>query len=354
MSPNERPRPWPARLIDTESAAPEPELQARPELEVELQSVLRAWANEPGPSEEVIRRAARQAVDHFEVQQPITTRSWKWPAFLRSGRIALALAAVLLVPIGAALASKLLPARLSRLGDWFGGRHAIRSSETPSQNQIPSPPALSTGDSLRDVVPEVVAPPAPSVMPVARPERPTHRAVASAAPARLAAPDADLLAGEASLVSQAIALANSNPRAALDLLSDYWHQFPDGSLRGEAAIAELSARLSLGEQAEALVRLDGFARDDFRGMKGTAEELRVARLELMAGAGRCGEALPLLEKELSVSAAAPRLRGRVLLAHAACKASSGDEAGNRADLKRYLIELPDGPRAAQVRHALGQ
>ncbi len=45
--------------------------------------------------------------------------------------------------------------------------------------------------------------------------------------------------------------------------------------------------------------------------------------------------------------------GRALLARAACKANTGDAAGNRADLHLYLRELPDGPRAAQVRRALG-
>ncbi len=301
MKPSEKP--WPVPLSHPEGFTPELD----PELQAKLQSLLKVCAEEPGPSEEVTRRAARQAVAHFESLESGAGAMSGWlSAALRPGRVSLALAVVMLLSVVAALAAMLSRGDLSRRGDLLRGRHAVHPSEPPPPSEMPSAPVPSISPA-----PEVIAPSMGTSAPIARAERASARRETSAPAAVRPVPSrADMLAREARLVSQAIALANDKPRAALDLLAGYWREFPEGALRGEAAMTELSARLSLGEQAEALARLDGFARDDFRGMKGTADELRVARLELMAGAGRCGEALPLLDKELSVSAAAPRLRGQ--------------------------------------------
>ncbi len=177
---------------------------------------------------------------------------------------------------------------------------------------------------------------------------PKHRHTRARAPA----PSPDALESEAAVVSRAVSLANKNPAGALGLLSGYWRDFPAGELRGEAAVAEVSALQALGKHAEALAALDGWARDQFRGMNEAGDELGLTRLELMVGAGRCVEALPLLERQLSAQSA-PRRQGRALLARAACGGKTGDSEGNRADLERYLKEFPAGSRADQVRHALG-
>jgi len=350
MKTSKHQKPWPARLGDPERGEPE----LTPELQAELQSIVRACVDAPGPSEELTRRAAQRAIELVEARPSVASGMSVWLARLRPARFAMALTVIVLVPVGIALASKLSPDGLSRLGDWLTGRHAVHSAELPPPSlAIPTPPVPSVIASLPASEAPTVEPPTGPL--IAKAQRVDHQHKPSAALTTRPSPPPteDLLASEAGVVSKAIALANDNPHGALDVLTRYWSKFPDGALRGEAAVAEVSARLSLGENAEALTRLDGFAENGFRGMKGTAGELRVTRLELMAGAGRCGEALPLLETELSGLKSASRLRGRALLARAACKANTGDAAGNRADLKLYLTELPDGPRAAQVRRALG-
>jgi len=351
---------WPHRFSDPEH--PPAELEPGPQ--AQLRSLATACASAPVPSERVTRQAAQRAFDSlppFAGARGIP----RWVLFgLRPGRIATALAVLLVLQLGVALAWKLAPGSLSTLAHRLLGRPAVHSAEPPEPKEIAPAP-----------VPEAPVQPTPGVLPAAQMEPAgaaahsalavphaadrihlaKHPAAAPAAPAPSAPPaqSEDRLAAEASLVSRALTLASDDPRASLDLLGGYWKRFPDGALRGEAAVAEVGAHLALGENAEALARLDGLARDGFRGMQGTAEELRVARLELMAGAGRCPEALPLLEQELSGGALARPLRGRALLARAACRAKVGDATGNRDDLQRYLREFPDGPRAAEVRRVLG-
>ena len=158
----------------------------------------------------------------------------------------------------------------------------------------------------------------------------------------------DPLATEAGMVSHAIALLDADPRSTLSALDDYRRAFPAGFLHGEAAVAELRAHLALGESRAALASLDRLAADGFAQAGGSASELRTSRLELMAGAGRCLDALRALDAALA-SSPSPRLEGRLLLVRASCRAAGGDAAGSKSDLRQYLQVLPDGPRAAEIR-----
>ena len=153
------------------------------------------------------------------------------------------------------------------------------------------------------------------------------------------------------MVSRALALLDTDPHQALSQIGDYRREFPAGALGGEAALAELRAHQALGEPVAALAALDRLAAEGFVSVGGSAGELRVSRLELMAGEGRCREVLGQLEPELA-KVTLPRLHGRLLLVRASCRAAAGDPTGSRRDLEQYLALFPDGPRAAEIRRRM--
>ena len=153
------------------------------------------------------------------------------------------------------------------------------------------------------------------------------------------------------MVSRALALLDTDPRQTLVQIEDYRRAFPAGALRGEAALAELRALQAVGNPRAALAALDRLATEGFVSVGGNAGELRTSRLELMAGAGRCREALDQLEPDLA-NASSPRLQGRLLLVRASCLASTGDPAGSKRDLEKYLAVFPNGPRAAEIQRRM--
>ncbi len=359
--------PWPERLLDDDSAVP---LESR--LAKDLQTVLRDGA--PESFERVARRAARRTLAQLDARHSFGTHSaLSWARFLLRPRLMLAAVGLALVlHFGGALAEELGPRAFFRLGDWIG-REVTSFAKSPHWRG-PAPTTEARREEAAEVRPssgipdqtaELAASPAPITAlagppPLAPPlamggamggpvvrqggalrSRRTREPVMASAP--------DPLGSEAAVVSRVVALAGTDSRGALNLLADYWRDYPRGALRGEAAVAEVSALQALGKGADALARLDGWARDAFHGMGQAGDELSLTRLELMVSAGRCAEALPLLEVSASEG---PRRFGRALLARAACKGKLGDSDGNRADLERYLRELPDGPRATQVRRAL--
>jgi hypothetical protein len=206
---------------------------------------------------------------------------------------------------------------------------------------------------IMPVVPVVSsAPPAPIVAtPSERIERRLRTTGAHAGALTPNPSPTDPLATEAKMVSRALALLDTDPRQALAQVEDYRRAFPAGALRGEAALAELRAFQAVGDPRAALAALDRIAAQGFVSIGGSAGELRVSRLELMVGAGRCREALDQLEPELA-NETSPRLQARLLLARASCRAATGDATGSRRDLQQYLAAFPDGPRAAEVRHRM--
>lgn len=169
-----------------------------------------------------------------------------------------------------------------------------------------------------------------------------------------AAPEANTLGEESALLAQALRQQRQekDPAAALATLEAYRRQYPRGALREEAAAAELQALLSLGRHGEALAlleRLEAAA----HGTPARLAELRLVHAEVLAKAGRCGEAVPYFDEALT-RASAGVLQERALFGRATCRGAQGDAAGQRADLERYLAAFPAGRFAAQARAQLGR
>src|SRR4029077_20709645 len=139
--------------------------------------------------------------------------------------------------------------------------------------------------------------------------------------------------------------------AALATLDEYDAEFPNGALRGEAALARLAALLALGQSGAALRLLDGRGRGQLPGheMDGPrAAEMRVVRGELRAGVGRYEEAIDDFDRALALPAG-KSLEERALYGRLSCRARAGDTAGASHDQEDYLATFPDGPHAAELR-----
>ncbi|MHB8419277.1 MAG: tetratricopeptide repeat protein [Myxococcales bacterium] len=195
-----------------------------------------------------------------------------------------------------------------------------------------------------------LAQPSADPVPWPRPERPAPVPTA-APPVEATAQPEDPLELESRSLGVALSRLGRDGDAAgaLRALADYRARYPDGALRGEADAAEIEADLRLGRDAAALQRLDGLAT---RGLDDLprAAELRVLRAELLARAGRGGEALSAFEA-LAAATLPSQLRERVLRGRAALLVRSGSPARNEA-LRQYLAEYPAGPFAAEARRAL--
>jgi hypothetical protein len=289
-------------------------------------------------------------------------------ALLRSRQVLVALGVVFLLQIGFALAAERDRHPLNDVRTWLRSRFA---GAVPLGH--PAPPVLAPSPGLATtpeqramtVVPAVSSallappstPPAPIIaMPAEQAERSRRPRRAAAGPAHLGSlvldpSRTDPLATEAQMVSRALALLDTDPHQALAQIGNYRRAFPSGTLRGEAALAELRAHQALGEPIAALAALDRLAAEGFVSAGGSAGELRISRLELMAGAGRCREALGQLGPELA-NAPSARLQGRLLLVRASCRAATGDPVGSRRDLEKYLAVFPNGPRADEIRRRM--
>ena len=76
------------------------------------------------------------------------------------------------------------------------------------------------------------------------------------------------------------------------------------------------------------------------------------RLELLAQAGRCAEALQMADGVADEARLSNR--ERALFTRAGCRRAVRDDSGCVADLERYLAEFPAGRFAAKARAALGK
>jgi hypothetical protein len=353
---------------------------AGPDVSRRLQDALGACANDSVSFERIARRAARGALEQIDRREALGgLRSWgAW--LLRPKRAAAVIAALLLLQLGVAAAAEMGPRAVAGVEAWLRRREDVRekrgrassgaaggavapilAAATPAGSPGPAaaePGALTSAPDAWPQRPQTSGPATVEAPAIARARsrrrsaNPSPATVSELAPTPARARASGGLAGEAAAISRAVALVRSDPRGALALLEDYRRDFPEGRLRGEAALAQVNALRALGKPGEALAVLDRFEGDHFSGVLDASDELRITRLELMLGAGRCDGALPELEGRLAEGSAG-RGRARTLLALAACQAKLGRRAESRASLERYLREFPSAARAPEVRRALG-
>jgi hypothetical protein len=80
----------------------------------------------------------------------------------------------------------------------------------------------------------------------------------------------------------------------------------------------------------------------------------LAHAEGMRDASRCPEALHVFDKVLAASPESTDLRERAAYGRAQCLGQTGDAAGAKAELRRYLTSFPKGKYAAEARKALAE
>ncbi|MSP61550.1 MAG: tetratricopeptide repeat protein [Myxococcales bacterium] len=165
------------------------------------------------------------------------------------------------------------------------------------------------------------------------------------------APPQSPLAAEHDLLATALQRLNRDrdPAGALAALDEHRARFPSGELTPSATLTRINALSALGRRSEALGILDRHAALGL----GRAADLTLVRGELRAEAGRCREALADFATTLA-GAPPPALEERALYGRGSCRARTGDDAGARSDLERYLARFPEGRFAAPARRALSE
>jgi hypothetical protein len=229
------------------------------------------------------------------------------------------------------------------------------ATEEPAPRPVPATPARAA-ELKATPDPELAAPPETArETVVARPRRPATvpKPAPSVEPApkpKTAPPSA--LHEEAAILGAALRrLREGNDAAgALALLDEHDRRFGDAAaLADEARRTRIEAWLQQGERARALAALDALSLRPW----GRGRELRAARADLRAEAGRCQEALGDFEALLAGDgAASDAVAERALFGRASCRARQGDVTASRADLQRYLVRFPNGAFAARARAAL--
>lgn len=288
-------------------------------IDSELGEVFRAAAHElPMSDVELLRVERRLRVGSGRRARPVL-------------RLVPIVFAVLTGSAGAALAQWLKP------GIWDMRRAFV--------TRVESAPPRRAASALPKVT--AVAPTAP-LSSLAQPAPPPPEpGLQRAAPLAEGAPGPSGLLLESELLQKALEKLrrDHDGAAALRLLNEHGARFPSGVLALEAAVARIDALLLLGRRAEALEHLAGLP----LARVGRRLELQLLRGELYAERD-CRKALADFDAVLA--AAPPPLGERALYGRATCRLRSGDAAGGRADLDRYLKRFPDGRFAQQVRDRL--
>jgi hypothetical protein len=144
------------------------------------------------------------------------------------------------------------------------------------------------------------------------------------------------------------ARATRDPTTCLGLLDEYEERFPRGVFREEAELLRLDALLRAGRSADALQLLDRWQRGEFADLA-RPRELSVLRRELLAGAGRCAEAL-VGDADTGGDSA---LDERWLYLRGVCHGRTGAVSTARQEFQEYLQKYPQGRFAAEVRKVMG-
>jgi hypothetical protein len=225
------------------------------------------------------------------------------------------------------------------------GRLALHARVTATLPHLPEPGSAPT---------DTETPPAPS--------SPATAATLLEAPSSAAPSTTSALAAETELLTDALdALRHDHrPDRALALLDRHRDRFVDGPLAADAERLRLDALFDLGRTGEALDVLDRLALDVDR--SGRGRELRLARAELRAAAGRWSDARADFDAVLaaitptgtSAAAGADAVVERALYGSAACLLALGDRDGARVTLRRYLDRFPGGAHAAAARRLLAR
>jgi hypothetical protein len=144
------------------------------------------------------------------------------------------------------------------------------------------------------------------------------------------------------------ARATRDPTTCLGLLDEYAERFPRGVFRVEAELIRLDALLRAGRSADALRLLDRWQQGEFAELA-RPRELSVLRRELLAGEGRCAEALAGDVDTGGDSA----LDERWLYLRGVCHGRSGAVSTARQEFQEYLRKYPQGRFVSEVRRAMG-
>lgn len=242
--------------------------------------------------------------------------------------------------LAAASASAALPPSLPRL-PWPG---PCLSPPPPSTESTPPAPQPVRPFAVPSRPHPKLSPASVAAVSSGPPTVPTLAGSTDAAPV-------SSLASETRLLGQALIQLRSGgrPLEALRFLDAYQAAHPTGVLAEEARAARVDAFMALHRPSDALTVL--LQRDFQRLARGG--ELTLLRAELLAGAGRCGEAVSDFSAVLSTVPSTSRtLRERALYGQATCQLRLGARSHARALFAQHLAQFPTGPFAAQVQQAL--
>jgi Tetratricopeptide repeat len=119
---------------------------------------------------------------------------------------------------------------------------------------------------------------------------------------------------------------------------------PQQALAAFVAYVQHNPKASLSSDSAVLAKEAGVGNWD----------VELSHAEGMRDASRCPEALNVFEKVLAAGPESTDLRERAVYGRAQCLIQTGDAAGAKAELHRYLTSFPKGKFAPEARKALAE
>ncbi|MDX2020447.1 MAG: hypothetical protein SF187_09400 [Deltaproteobacteria bacterium] len=141
--------------------------------------------------------------------------------------------------------------------------------------------------------------------------------------------------------------ADKNPALALQRLDDFADAFPASRLLSEAQLARVEALVATSNYGEATRALELVHPESNR----LRRMVRVTRGELLVKQNACEQAMVEFDTVIAESVQ-DVFDERALYGRASCRLESGDVAGARSDLARYLERHPKGVRASNIKKQL--